>query len=119
MSTTTTPEKPAAQKFDPFHPAMPQIPGVSDTPQHKSQNLSGTNTRRLAQIGGIVAAVLAIGIAILWWIKSTLRTAVESSTPEAAITESHVPAPPPPTPTALSQEGPTVAATVEELSKPW
>ena len=118
-STTTIPEKPATQEFDPFHPAMPQIPGVSNIPQHTSRNLSGADTRRLAQIGGIAAAVLVIGIAILWWIKSTPRTAVESSTPEAAITESPVSAPPPPTPAAPVQEGPTAAATVEELFKPW
>ena len=110
-STPTIPEKPATQKFDPFHPAMPQIPGVSDIPQQTPRNLR----RRHAQIGGIVAAVLVIGIAILWWIESTPRTAVESSTSEVSITESPVPAPP----AAPVQEGPTVAATVEELSKPW
>ena len=118
-STTTIPEKPATQEFDPFHPAMPQIPGVSNIPQHTSRNLSGADTRRLAQIGGIAAAVLVIGIAILWWIKTAHRAAVQSSTPQAAITESPVSAPPPPTPAAPVQEGPTAAATVEELFKPW
>jgi len=118
-SVTTIPEKPATQKFDPFHPEMPQIPGVSRIPRHTSGNLIGMDARRLAQIGGIVAAALVIGIAILWWIKGAPRTAVGSSTPEAAITESPVPAPPPPTPIASLQEGSTVAATVEELSKPW
>jgi hypothetical protein len=63
--------------------------------------------------------VLLIGIAILWWIKSAPRKAVESPAPEEAMAESSVPAPPLPTSATSGHEGLAVAATVEELSKPW
>jgi hypothetical protein len=108
-------EKPAAPKFDAFHPEMPQIPGVNKM----SRSPRATDTHRLAQIGGIIAAALVIGIAILWWIKSTPGRAVESPIPGDATAESSVPPPFVPTPAASVNGGPTVAATVEELSKPW
>jgi hypothetical protein len=113
-SPTTAPDKPATHKFDRFHPEMPNIPGVGKaTPSARA-----AQTRRRAQIGGIIAAVLLIGIAVLWWIKST-RTANQSTNSEAMLTESSAPVPSPPLPAAPAHEALTVAATVEELSKPW
>jgi hypothetical protein len=114
-SPTAIPQKTAADKFDAFHPGMPQIPGVNTA----SPSPRGTDARRRAQIGGIIAAVLVIGITLLWWIRSAPRKEVESPAPEAATAESSVPAPPLPTPAAQALEGLPVAATVEELSKPW
>src|ERR1019366_2693083 len=87
---TATPEKSSTHNFDRFHPEMPQIPGVNDVSGHSPQSLRGTDTRRLAKIGGIICAILVIGIAILWWIKS--RTAIEPSAPDAA--ESNISTPP-------------------------
>jgi hypothetical protein len=114
-SPTAVPEKPATPKFDAFHPEMPQIPGVNKP----SVKASGADTRRPAQIGGIIAAVLVIGIALLWWIKSTLQPAADSPAPFQDVAETSVPAPSLPTPASPVREGFTVAATVEELSKPW
>ncbi len=87
-ATTPQEEKSETQKFDRFRPAMPQIPGVSNVPAKQSQGMSGIDLGQLAKIGGIVAAVLVIGVAILLWIKRTPPKAVESSSPDAAATES-------------------------------
>src|SRR6266852_6094148 len=63
-------DKPVEKKFDPFRPEMPQIPGVSQGSRKAGRGLSGVDTQRLVQIGGIVAAVVLIGAVILWWVKS-------------------------------------------------
>jgi hypothetical protein len=118
-TTTIQAEKPAPVKSDKFQVAMPQIPGVGNVSPVSSGTGSGADSRRLVQIGGMIAAVLMIGIAIVWWMKSRPRTAVDSSASDAAVTEPAVPAPPPPSPTSAAEEGSTVAATTEELSKPW
>jgi hypothetical protein len=102
-------------KFDAFHPEMPQIPGVNQRPG----KVAGPDTSRSVRIGGIVAAILVIGVALLWWIEVTLRPTAKSPAPEDTIAESSVPAPAFPTSAAPGSEGLTVAATVEELSKPW
>jgi hypothetical protein len=103
-------------KLERFRPEMPHIPGVSKA----SPGANDANPGRLLQIGGMAAAALLAGIAILWWVKSAANRAPESASSEAA-TEASVPAPPPtaPSPTAPATEGPTVAATAEELAKPW
>ncbi|MBZ5699221.1 MAG: hypothetical protein LAN18_11835 [Acidobacteriia bacterium] len=117
---STPPAKPS-NKFDPFHPDMPQIPGVRDAHLRTSRSASSANAKRFTQIGGVAAAALVLGVAILWWVKSTPRRAAESSAPETAATEASVPvaSPPAPVPATTATEGPTVAATAEELSKPW
>ena len=122
-SPTAVAEKPAASKptsnstpkFDAFHPEMPQIPGLNQTPG----KAAWPDMSRSARIGGIVAAVLVIGFALLWGIKVALRPATDSSTRDETIAESSTPAPAFPAPSAPGSEGLTVAATVEELSKPW
>ena len=98
---------------------MPQIPGVSNVPPGSSGTGSGAGSRRLVQIGGIIVAVLVIGIAIIWWMKSRPRTTVDPSPSDAALSETPVPEPPPPSSTSPAEEGTNVAATTEELSKPW
>jgi hypothetical protein len=108
-----------SNKFDPFHPDMPQIPGVRDA--HLRTSRSASNAKLFTQIGGIAVAALVIGVATLWWVKSAQRRAAKSSVPETEIAEAPVPVPSPPAPipAAPATEGPTVAATAEELSKPW
>ncbi len=117
--TPLTEEKPLADKFDRFHPAMPQIPGVGATPRQAPQkpDNSASQSQRLLQIAGIAAAVIVIGIFILWWMKGRPRATDQTATP--APVEEPVPAPPAADVPVAIQEGPTVAATVGELSKPW
>lgn len=83
-----------------------------------SPGQDGAGSQRLKLIGGIVAAVLVVGVALFWWIKSIPRAVVASPPPADATADSSAPSP-----FAVSapvvQQGPTVAATVEELSKPW
>jgi len=111
-------DKPVANKFDPFRPEMPQIPGVSPGSRQADRASGVLNTQRLVQIGGIVLALLLIGAAIHWWVKSKSRAAGNASS-DAEIADQNVPAPPLPNPVAAVQDGPTVAATLDELSKPW
>ncbi len=118
-TTTIQAEKPAAEKSDKFHAAMPQIPGVGNVLPAPSGTGSGAESRRLVLIGGMIAALLVIGIAIVWWMTRRPRTTADSSPSDAAVTESPVPEPPPPSPTSPAEEGTNVAATTEELSKPW
>ncbi len=108
-------EKSAPLKFDAFHPSMPQIPGVHSA----SRGQDGAGSQRLKLIGGTAAAVLVVGLAVQWWVKSAPRAAVGSAIPADATVDSAVPAPPFRVSAPGAHEGPTVAATVEELSKPW
>jgi hypothetical protein len=107
--------KEAAPKFDAFHPDMPRIPGVNTAPPRPRD----PNANRRTQIIGIIAAVFIVGVAILWWIKSAPRKGAEAPSPEEAVAESSVPAAPVPIPAEPAHRGAMVAATVEELSKPW
>jgi hypothetical protein len=67
----------------------------------------------------MAAAVLVVGMAVLWWVRSAPRAAVGSSIPAEATVDPAVPAPPFPVSAPGAHQGPTVAATVEELSKTW
>ncbi len=110
--------KPVENKFDRFHPEMPKIPGVSQGSRQAARGSSGINTQRLLQIAGIAAAVVLIGAVIFWRVKGKSHGAANSSS-DLDVAEQAVPAPPLPNPVAAVHEGPTVAATVDELSKPW
>jgi hypothetical protein len=112
------PDKPVENKFDPFRPEMPQIPGVSQGSRQSNLASSGLDTQRLLQIGGIVLAVLLIGAVIFWRVRSRPPGAGNAAS-NAEVVEENLPAPPLPNPVATDQEGPTVAATVDQLSKPW
>jgi hypothetical protein len=108
-------EKSAPVKYDAFHPSMPQIPGV-----HKPSKVPGdAGSERLKLIGGIAGTVLAVGLVALWWVKSAPRAPVASPIPAEAAVESAVPATPFPVSAPTANQGSAVAATVEELSKPW
>ena len=118
-TTTMQAEKPATEKPDKFHAAMPQIPGVGNVPPSTPGARSGADSKRLVQIGGLVAAVMVIGIAVVWWMRSRPRAAVEPAPTDAAVAEAPVPEPPPPSSASPTEAGTNVAGTVEELSKPW
>jgi hypothetical protein len=112
-------DKPVENKFDPFRPEMPQIPGVGDASRQAEPSSSGIPKQRLLQIGGIAAAVILIGAAAFWWSKSKPSGATASPSSETEVAVEVIPAPPLPNPGAAHHEGSNVAATVEELSKPW
>lgn len=96
---------------------MPQIPGVNHALPNARANTNEADTKRIAQIGGLAVAVILMGITSLWWIKRTPHGATESPAMGTAAETSA------PAPTDIASEaatsGPTVAATVEELAKPW
>ncbi len=100
---------PPPEKNDRFRAEMPHIPGVGNLRLSASTSASKVNAKRLLQIGGLAAFVLLIGGVFLWRVKSAPRGAAESPSPEAAAALSV----PPPAPPA------SVAATAEELAKPW
>jgi hypothetical protein len=110
------PDKPAENKFDRFRPEMPTIPGVSQASRKAGRGVSGISARRRFQIGGGIAAVVLLGAICFWTLKTKSRSATSSSS-DSDIAE--LPASPQPNPVAALHEGPTVAATVDELSKPW
>ena len=110
--------KPAENKFDRFHPEMPQIPGVGLGSRQAVRGSSGSEMQRLLQIGGIAAAVVLIVAVGFWWVKARSHSAVKSSS-DSDVAEQAVAVPPLPNPVAAVHEGPNVAATVDELSKPW
>jgi hypothetical protein len=117
----TISKKPDA-KLARFQPNMPQIPGVPAAKDARpGSGAHGLGSRQLAKIGGIVAAAFLIGIAILWWMRGNSKRAGQSPSPETSVAESTGPAdsssaPPSEVPAG---EGGTIAATSEELSKPW
>jgi hypothetical protein len=118
-AVTKAPEsKPTGNKPDRFQAAMPTIPGVSQGSSKAAGGAGGMDTQLLLQIGGIAAAVVLIGILIYWRTMSRSRGAAKPSADSDAADQA-APAPPAPIPSAPAHDGPTVAATVDELSKPW
>jgi hypothetical protein len=113
------PDKPVEAKFDPFRPEMPQIPGVGPDARHARRGFSGIDSQLLMQIGGIAAAVVLIGGLIFWWFRGKPSGTGEPASTETDVAEQSAPTPLLPSPVAAFHEGPTVAATVDELSKPW
>ncbi len=80
------------------------------------QGVARPDTQRLPQIAGIaIAVVVSVAIGVLWF-RSRSRVTTNPS-PDTQVVEQ--PAAPLPKPITPIHEGPSVAATVEELSKPW
>jgi len=113
------PEKSAETKFDPFRPEMPHIPGVGPGARMPRRGFSGADSQLLLQIGGIAAAVVLIAALAFWWFKSKSRATGESGSADTSVTDQTSVPTPLPNAVAPVHDGPTVAATVEELSKPW
>jgi len=121
-------EKPVKGKFDPFHPEMPQIPGIhrgsSELPSEvpsaapREREPSVVNPRRVIQAGGIAVAVLLIGVVIFWW-GGRRHGKGEAVLSDSEVPEAAVPAPALPKLNLGPQAGSNVVATVDELSKPW
>lgn len=111
------PDKLAADKFDRFRPDMPNIPGVRRDSRPPENRASGMPERRMLQIGG-VAALILLGAIIFWMLRPKPRGASNPSS-DSDVAEQAASMSPTPNPVAEVHEGPTVAATVEELSKPW
>ena len=109
------PEKHAENKYNPFQPEMPNIPGVSDGSHHAKRGLSPQDSQKPLQIAGAVIVVVLAGAIFFWWSRSKPR-GVNPAPTEETVEQT---APPPPPPIAPVHDGPTVAATVDELSKPW
>ena len=118
VESTNKAANPPPDKLDRLRAEMPKVPGVSNTRPITSPGAAPADPKRLVQIGGIAAAVVVIGIAVLLWMKHTSNGAPESPTsaPQAEPT-----APPfaVQSPDGPDSAGPTVAATVEELAQPW
>ncbi len=101
--------------FDPFRPDMPHIPGLGGLRPTVSAQATGPDFERVAKIGAVILAVLVVCIAIVWGIKSVPRRAADSGA--AQTLSSHAGATS--APLAVPAVTPAVAATVEELDKPW
>ena len=118
------PENLEKNQFNRFQPEMPRIPGVSDGSRRPEPgfNRPGSNygNNRLPQIVVISAAALLICAAVIWWSKSKSRGPNTASiNPEISEETSPVPVANISTPIQPVHEGPTVAGTIDELSKPW
>jgi hypothetical protein len=113
------PDKLPENKFDPFRPEMPNIPGVSQGSLPSRRGPSGIDQQSLLQIGGIAAVVVLIVAAIFWWVRSKPQVAAKPSAADVEVAEQAAPIPPLPSSMAPVPEGPTVAATADQLSKPW
>lgn len=113
------PDKPAETKFDPFRPEMPQIPGVRSGSLQAPSGLRNIDNRQLLQIGAVAAGVVLIGALVSWRFMSKPRGVGQSTSSETSSSEQLAPTPALPDVIAPVHNGPTVAATVEELSKPW
>jgi hypothetical protein len=114
-----TPDKPADAKFHPFRPEMPQIPGVHPGSPQAQSGLRGIDNRQLLQIGSVAAGVLLIVALVSWRLMSKPRSVGKSASSETSSAEEIASTPALPSVIAPVHNGPTVAATVEELSKPW
>src|ERR1700680_1685999 len=62
-----TPEKMSSKVFDPFHPDMPEIPGLVGA---RRDGPDGSGTKRVVLIGIILVVVLLAVFSIVWWIKN-------------------------------------------------
>jgi hypothetical protein len=113
-----TPRNPVEQKFNPFQPEMPQIPGVSDGSRHAKRGLDGPEAQRPPHIVGMAIVVALIAAVGFWWFKSKSRVTTTPSA-DTEVAEQSAPTVLPPNPIAPVHDGPSVAATVDELSKPW
>ena len=113
------PDKIAEKKPSRFQAEMPQIPGVAPgSASSAGRGSSGPDMQLLLQIGGIAAIVAMLGGIIFWWAVKP-RGVAKTASPDGDTTQQSAPAPPLPDAAAPAPGGPTIAATVEELSKPW
>jgi hypothetical protein len=117
------PESAGPTKFNPFHPEMPRIPGVSDGTQRANRELDNSGDNRSApnlQIVVIVAVVVSVGLAVFLWSRFRSRSASGASAdPEISGQTTSAPPPAFAIPAPVVHDGPSSAGTVEQLAKPW
>src|ERR1700687_4937825 len=118
VESVNKPPGPPPDKLDRFRAEMPRIPGLHNARPDASKSANDANVTRLVQIGGLAAALLLVGVVFLWWIKRSSHGALESPTSETAA-EAYTPPPTAAATEAPASDGPVVAATAEELAKPW
>ena len=104
------------QKMDRFRPEMPQIPGVTSGARPSQGGLASLNTEQIVQIAAVVAAVILLVALIVWRSRSKPRAAAPAAA-DADTTEQSAP-PPAPEPVIETPEA-NLAATEDQLSKPW
>lgn len=103
-----------------FKPEMPRLPGVTDSPTGAAAKLpeppASTMPARSTLLSiAVILALFIIG-GIGWW---AMHLPAQHSQPAAQ--EEDTPAPPadiPPAPAAVAS-GPVIAATLDEMAKPW
>lgn len=100
------------QKLDPYHPDMPQIPGVGGARRDSSLDLA-----RVAKIGVPIFAGVIVVAGIGWWVMHARRH--QQIDAETATIASSAPAPGETASAPAASAEVNQAATVEELSKPW
>lgn len=118
------PERPADRKLDPFRPEMPKIPGVKIDAGHDAHSSAGMPSKfgidpqQMMKTAGLIAAMILVVGALFWWSKTRSRGAATAGD-DWQITEPAASTAPLAGPLPSPHDGPTVAASVEELSKPW
>lgn len=119
LQTPTKPHSVAGSKVNLFKPEMPRIPGVNDdyVPATAGASTSAANGRKLQIVAGVFAVML-IGVALMWWIKSMPHGAATPMKSSSAA--GRIPAFEPAAGSTFgAYTGPTVAATARELANPW
>lgn len=112
------PNKPPSKDsaaFNRFRPEMPNIPGLGQAPKPAP---SGRDPRKMMQILVAAAGAAILTLAATWWVKMQHSTS-HADVPRPAETAAPVAVPAPMLDAPVAAEGPTVAAKVEELAKPW
>jgi len=109
-------DKPAANADDRSRPETPQIPSVGQG-HGTLQGLLGPDAQALLQIAGLAVAFLLIVAAVSWLARGKPHSASSDAAPESTSAQQTPPASP--TPAAPGQQQTNVAATADELSKPW
>jgi len=119
-----SPEKPAEQKveqkpeqkMDRFRPEMPQIPGVTSGARPSRGGFASLSTEQIVQSAAVVAAVVFLtGLIIL-----RARSKPPAAAPAAADAETTEQSAPPPAPEpVIETPEANLAATEDQLSKPW
>jgi len=116
--SATKPPGSQPQKPERYRAEMPQIPGVAGARPGPSTVANEISGRRLMQIGGLAAAILLTGILVLWWMKRAPHDSTGAPGSDIGI-ETSVTAPAGVAGGAAENDGPVVAATLEEMTKPW
>jgi len=114
----SVPEKAATKKIEPHRPEIPQIPGVGQDSNGEPRGFGFPDS--LTQVGPLAAVALCIAIAAFWWIRSKPQAHTDMTPARQEAAEPSAPAPVPPPPKFVPVlDNSNVAATTDELAKPW